>query len=226
MARLELPASLLLLAPAGDDKTPAGAEEGSEPLGFSTVDSFEAIHTPPGDLKDARYSIDVSDLLHEGNSKVYRGTLSVDGRRHRNADVVCKLARGKTSVEALHREADLYRGRLAPLQGRCVPTFIGLFRGEKGNEERACLVLTYEGAVMQQSLYTSTIDFRCVPSTYFCLILPRELLSSHCQEKGRECPPGGPQGGGAPWRVQRGAHRRPGRRQRAGACRLRRLRRA
>ncbi|KAM5539891.1 hypothetical protein V8D89_006394 [Ganoderma adspersum] len=160
MARLELPASLLLLAPASDDKTSAGAEEDPESSGFTTVDSFEAIHTPPGDLKDARYSIDVSDLLHEGTTKVYRGTLSVDGRRHRNADVICKLARGKTSVEALHREADLYRGRLAPLQGRCVPTFLGLFGRETEGEERACLVVTYEGAVMQQSLYTSTIDFR------------------------------------------------------------------
>ena len=162
MARLELPASLLLLAPARDDRTSAPAEEGSDPLGFTTVDNIEAIHAPPGDLNDARYSIDVSEVLHEGNTRVYRGTLSVDGHRHRTSDVICKLARGRGSVEALHREADLYRGRLAPLQGRYVPTFVGLFGGETESGETACLVLTYEGTMMQQSLYTSTIDFRCV----------------------------------------------------------------
>ncbi len=172
MARLELPASLLLLTPACNDRTPAGADEASESLAFANVDTFEAVHTSSGDLKDVRYSIDVSELLHEGNTEVYRGTLSVDGRRHRNANVVCKLARGKSSVETLHREADLYRGTLAPLQGRYIPTYVGLFGREAEGGETACLVLTYEGVVMQQSLYTSTIDFRCVLNSISHLIVP------------------------------------------------------
>ncbi|TBU26647.1 hypothetical protein BD311DRAFT_725811 [Dichomitus squalens] len=156
MARIECPASLVLHTPACDDRTPADDDVPD----VSTLDAFEAVYTPCGD--GARYSVETSQLLHEGSTRVYRGTLTVDGRRPTHSEVVCKLGRR----QALHREADLYRGKLAPLQGRYVPTFVGLFDGataaeaEAGDDGMSCLVLTYEGDRMQESLYTRRFFFR------------------------------------------------------------------
>lgn len=151
---MERSASLLLLAPACLD----GSFPGPEGLfDFTNVDSFQAVHVRAED--SAQYSVDVSQLLHDGPStRVCKGTLSVDGQRC--SEVVCKLAHGSQQIARLRTEADLYRTKLAPLQGRYVPTFFGLFEGEAQEGETACLVLSYEGEQMQQSLYIASIDFR------------------------------------------------------------------
>ena len=159
--------TLLLLTPAA---APADVEDdvnvcvdgsatdaGSSDL--TAVDSLEAAHVPVPECGE-RYSVDVTALLHEGTSRVFRGTLFVDGSRH--SEVVCKIAHMPEGVERIRKEAGLYRGQLAPLQGLYVPTYVGLFEGTMEGNETACLVLSYEGEAMQTSLYTSGIDFRYV----------------------------------------------------------------
>ncbi|KAI0701267.1 hypothetical protein C8T65DRAFT_579743 [Cerioporus squamosus] len=153
------PASLLLLTSANV----AGAfpdDDGA--VDFTNVDTLQAVQVRPessSNLKGgAQYSVDVSHLLHEGHTRVCQGTLSVDG--HRQGEVVCKIGCGSQVVERLRKEAGLYQGKLASLQGRHVPTFVGLFAGETEEGETACLVLTHEGARMQQSLHISGIDLR------------------------------------------------------------------
>ncbi|RPD82739.1 hypothetical protein L226DRAFT_36200 [Lentinus tigrinus ALCF2SS1-7] len=151
------PASLLLLTPANV----AGAfpvDDGA--VDFTHVDTLQAVHVRPEcKLKGgAQYSVDVTHLLHEGHTRVCQGTLSVDG--HRQGEVVCKIGWGSQVIERLRKEAGLYRGKLASLQGRYVPTFIGLFEGETEEGVTACLVLTHEGERMQQSLHISGIDLR------------------------------------------------------------------
>ncbi|RDX50542.1 hypothetical protein OH76DRAFT_1402601 [Lentinus brumalis] len=149
--------ALLLLTPANA----AGAfpdDDGA--VDFTHVDTLQAVRVRPeaSSKGGAQYSVDVSHLLHEGRARVCQGTLSVDG--HRQGEVVCKIGCGSQVVERIRKEADLYRGKLAPLQGRYVPTFVGLFEGETEDGETACLVLTHEGERMQQSLYISGIDLR------------------------------------------------------------------
>ena len=145
-------ASLLLLKPA--------VVEGSVPdddrVDLTTVDSLDAVQVRLE--AGALYWVDITRHLHEGSTRVCQGTLSLDGRRH--SEVVCKIGYGRNAAERLRKEADLYQGKLAPLQGRCVATFVGLFEGETEEGETTCLVLTYEGECMQQSLFTAGIDFR------------------------------------------------------------------
>ena len=160
MARLPARPTLLLLTPACDS-SPA-ADDGADPdsLEFTAVDALQAVQVESEDA--SRYSVDVSALLHTGETgcRVFRGALSIDGCRH--SEVVCKMGQGPRLVERIRKEAELYRSELKPLQGRYVPTFVGLFEGNMEGGETACLVLTYEGEPMQLSLYTSGIDFRCV----------------------------------------------------------------
>ena len=95
---------------------------------FTHVDTLRAVQVRPesNSLKGgAKHSVDVSHLLHDGHTRVCRGTLSVDG--YRQGEVVCKIGSGPQVVARLRKEADLYQGKLAALQGRYVPTFVGLF---------------------------------------------------------------------------------------------------
>ena len=152
------PASLLLLTPAnvaGDFPDDDGAVD------FTHVDTLQAVQVRPesNSLKGgAQHSVDVSHLLHDGHTRVCRGTLSVDG--YRQGEVVCKIGSGPRVIARLRKEADLYQGKLTALQGRYIPTFVGLFEGETEEGDTTCLVLTHEGERMQQSLHISSIDLR------------------------------------------------------------------
>ena len=73
---------------------------------------------------------------------------------------MCKIGSGPQVVARLRKEADLYQGKLTALQGRYIPTFVGLFEGETEEGDTACLVLAHEGERMQQSLHISSIDLR------------------------------------------------------------------
>ncbi|KAI0756157.1 hypothetical protein C8Q80DRAFT_1215223 [Daedaleopsis nitida] len=146
-------ASLLLLTPASVDGSKPSDDDCFD---FTSVDALQAVGARPED--GAHYSVDVTHLLHAAENIVYKGTLSLDGRRH--SEVVCKIGRGRQLMERLRKEADQYRDKLADLQGRYVPTFVGLFEGEMEEGETGCLVLSYEGERMHESLYTSGVDFR------------------------------------------------------------------
>ena len=152
MATPARPASLLLITPA----CVPGSFPADGSFDFTRVDTLQAVRVP--DQDSAHYSVDISQVLSEGKTRVCRGTLSVDGCRQ--SDVVCKIGHGRQLVDRLRKEADLYQGRLASLQGQYVPTFIGCFEGTTEAGETACLVLTYEGDCMEQSLYISCIELR------------------------------------------------------------------
>lgn len=146
--------SLLLLTPACVD----GSVPDVDHFDFTNVDALPAVQVRLEAGSGAQYSIDVTRHLHEGSTRVCQGTLSLDGQRH--SEVICKIGHSRQAAERLHKEANLYQGKLASLQGLYIPIFVGLFEGETEDGETACLVLTYEGERMQQSLYTSGIDFR------------------------------------------------------------------
>lgn len=87
-------------------------------------------------------------LLHYDYSMVYRGVISQEGLRDK--DAVCKIAR--RDLSRIRHEAKLYDDpdRLGGLQGKYVPRCYGYFEGftrsKAGqNVEIGCLVLEYCG---------------------------------------------------------------------------------
>ncbi|OBZ74459.1 hypothetical protein A0H81_05251 [Grifola frondosa] len=104
---------------------------------------------------------DVKDLrrIHSGNSEVYRGTLIRDGQE--SEDVVLKFVVLKKRIKRVLAEADFYSNELKALQGKSVPRFHGLFRGDMEDEEdTVCLVLDYIGKRLDRALATMNVQFR------------------------------------------------------------------
>ncbi|KAK0463979.1 uncharacterized protein EV420DRAFT_1117954 [Desarmillaria tabescens] len=75
--------------------------------------------------------IDVDSLAYMGpHSIVYRANLA-------GLNVVLKFSTNEQSFEDLTREADVYQGPLAPVQGSLIPRFHGYYK----NERQGCLIL-------------------------------------------------------------------------------------
>ncbi|KAJ3537305.1 hypothetical protein NM688_g6712 [Phlebia brevispora] len=90
-----------------------------------------------------------SDLVHEGTSKVYKGTLVNGGDTPLR--VVCKLIQEspKSNPAWLDHEAAVYENKLADLQGICVPRFYGLFTGTIADKPASCIILEDCGVALQ-----------------------------------------------------------------------------
>ncbi|KAJ3559748.1 hypothetical protein NM688_g151 [Phlebia brevispora] len=103
-------------------------------------------------------------VLHSGNAKVYKGTLSGSERGGtRESSVICKLILDSTDAreKLLEREATVYSKYLEELQGVCVPRFYGLYVGEISDEPASCILLEDCGVALQAKLFTEySVDLR------------------------------------------------------------------
>ncbi|KAJ3543671.1 hypothetical protein NM688_g5833 [Phlebia brevispora] len=102
-------------------------------------------------------------VLHSGNAKVYKGTLS--GSAHggtRESSVICKLILDSTDAreKLLEREATVYSKHLEELQGVCVPRFYGLYVGEIFDEPASCVLLEDCGVALQDLFTEYSVDLR------------------------------------------------------------------
>lgn len=82
-------------------------------------------------------------------------------------DVVCKAAEGPgILLRSLRTEANLYQGRLVPLQGDVVPKLIGYFEGYMPDEETklGVLVLEYVGETWPDGSSWTSRELRLVPA--------------------------------------------------------------
>ncbi|OBZ74796.1 hypothetical protein A0H81_05244 [Grifola frondosa] len=113
---------------------------------------------PSGNITTKQYEFRDPELLHEDTSKIYRGELTCEGEEPR--DVVCKLVYGKRRMKRVRREACFYANELQKLQGRMIPRFHGLFRGEMQDGDTVCLVLDYIGKPLTRCLFTMNFQFR------------------------------------------------------------------
>lgn len=107
------------------------------------------------------------NILHDGHSKVLRGTLSGGEAYIGLTDVVCKWVVLDAGVERLRQEAELYATKLAPLQGVYIPKFLGFFSASVpgiGGEmlPAACMLLEYCGKPIQGWLSHQPMELRCV----------------------------------------------------------------
>ncbi|KAI9060727.1 hypothetical protein FKP32DRAFT_1595044 [Trametes sanguinea] len=97
------------------------------------------------------------ERVAKGRMQVFRVTLYGvvddavidDGRT-----AICKVAYGKRGVEALKKEADIYREKLAHLQGKWVPKIFGCYVGETVREALTCILLMEDcGQPLPRMLY-------------------------------------------------------------------------
>lgn len=100
--------------------------------------------TPPSDTRISTHSkmnFHATELIAEGNSRVFRGTLSGDGVEE--IKVVCKLSVAPSlQVERRYQhEASVYENELHELQGRYIPKFYGLYTGTLRSSPAMCLLL-------------------------------------------------------------------------------------
>lgn len=95
-----------------------------------------------------------SEILHSGESEVHKGLLKLSANHA--VEAVCKLARGDLS--RLKHEAKLYAdpNHLLPLQGSCVPRFLGYYACELAWEGGyilvGCMLLEYCGPLVPTRL--------------------------------------------------------------------------
>ena len=81
-----------------------------------------------------------TEVIHDSNSKVYRGILS--GYDSSDRTVVCKLApTTHKTLQWFNREARMYQGKLSCLQGKTIPRFFGLYSQTEGYRPMLCLLL-------------------------------------------------------------------------------------
>lgn len=104
-----------------------------------------------------------SEVLYSDESEVHKGTMKVSPNLA--VEGVCKLARGDLS--RLKHEAKLYAdpNHLLPLQGSCVPRFLGYYECEFVWEGRdvllGCMLLEYCGVRVPPRLQCESRKVKC-----------------------------------------------------------------
>lgn len=150
----------------------------STSLPSSDVGPLEAVFhlntsTPPSDTRiypDSKMNFYATQLIAEGNSRVFRGTLSGDDVEV--VKVVCKLAVAPSQrlESRYHREASVYENHLHELQGRYIPKFYGLYTGTLRSNPALCLLLEDCGESVN-SFDTLGMEWRFV-SYSWCIGFP------------------------------------------------------
>lgn len=79
--------------------------------------------------------------------------------------VALKFAMRDDLITNLVDEANVYAGRLKPLQGAAIPRCYGLYAGTLNGQTVACLVLEYWGECLRRPFERLPVELRCV-----CLI--------------------------------------------------------
>ncbi|KAJ3559733.1 hypothetical protein NM688_g149 [Phlebia brevispora] len=102
-----------------------------------------------------------TELLHNGRSLVFKGTLS-SGRK-KQLNVVCKMIRDTETdnrAKYLVREATAYSKNLEELQGICVPKFYGLYVGDIYEEPASCIILEDCGVPLKEQFTEYSLELR------------------------------------------------------------------
>ena len=86
----------------------------------------------------------------QAGQRVYRGRLkeypsALNAFQPPEQEVAVKLAIGQKDVNNCLHEALIYRTALAPLQGKVVPVFHGLFEGQIRTTNAVCIILEWCG---------------------------------------------------------------------------------
>ena len=82
---------------------------------------------------------------------VLKARLVSEGDPTKGHDVVCKIGWTADHIEALRREKDAYL-KLADLQGRFIPYFMGVFEGEVDDSPMVYLIMSYAGGPLKRPL--------------------------------------------------------------------------
>lgn len=100
------------------------------------------------------------------DSPVLQGTLQQPRSFSDSSDVALKFAMREDLIGDLVREAKMYTGPLAPLQGSTCPRYYGLYVGSVDDGlSIGCLLLEYWGQVLQMPFPFLSLELRCVPTS-------------------------------------------------------------
>lgn len=106
-----------------------------------------------------------NELIHDGNSRVFRGKFKemVAGRMARR--VVCKIVvDSHQAINRLKSEAELYENNLKTMQGDYIARFYGFFTGTVAGDPAACILLEDCGVLLSKHPVFYDIEFRQVCS--------------------------------------------------------------
>lgn len=112
------------------------------------------------------FVFNAQEVLHIGNSKVYKGTLTAENDAICPWPVVCKIVEGDTESR-LKKEAEIY-AKNKTLQGPLLPRFFYHCSGTsvQSNTTVTCLVTRYMGKCLQTRWGTTPMEIRYTSPLY------------------------------------------------------------
>ncbi len=136
------------------DTTPRLADAPAFKDGEDGWDKLEAYYHGSELAFDIRATI--RERIHNGNMRAFRvGLYPVHGNTIAGEELIaiCKVAYGRRRAELLKKEADLYRDKLASLQGKWVPAIFGCYLGQTVEAWTCILVMQDCGRPLPCPLY-------------------------------------------------------------------------
>ena len=116
-------------------------------------------------LRDKALVFTATRRLHRGKSKVYKGSLTLEGHMF-PVYVVCKIVIGSRVANLTH-EANLYNAVLTPLHGIYVPLFLYHAQGVSPYTSlpMAASIMTYAGRSIGNTWGGTSDETRCAETS-------------------------------------------------------------